>query len=160
LYSTDKNREPPEDFELWSRLTRKYELSNIPEVLQIYREHPGSIARVRPNSFHDHLVTICAENIAWASGKSPYAPSAINIAALIHNAPHRIQERPNFLEMREILRQAVMGVIAVEDQLEFLREAEIRLDQLQDRWENTKQGKWSNNINNLLRKVKNKIKDL
>lgn len=158
-YSTDKDREPPEDFELWSRLARKYVLSNIPEILLFYRELPGSISRAEPNSLHDHLVTICAENIAWASGILPDAPSAINIAALVHNAPYRIIDQPNFQEMRETLKRAVIGIIAAEDQLEFLNEAEIRLDQLKSRWEIVFQKKRTKYISSFIRKVKNIIID-
>jgi hypothetical protein len=160
LYPTDKNREPPEDYELWSRLARKYTLSNIPEVLQIYRELPESISRVRPNSFYDHLVTICAENIAWASGTTSNSPSVINISALVHNAPDRIQGRPDFSEMREILKRAVIGIIVDEDQPEFLNEAETRVNQLKSRWENLYQNKRQRKITDLFRKVRNKLRNL
>src|SRR6267378_876440 len=38
VYSTDKTRQPPEDFELWSRIAREYAVANIPEMLHVYRE--------------------------------------------------------------------------------------------------------------------------
>ena len=43
-YCTDKNRQPPEDYELWSRIARKYRIANIAEVLHIYREMPQSMS--------------------------------------------------------------------------------------------------------------------
>ena len=45
LYSIDKTRQPPEDYELWSRVVREFEVANIPEPLVVYREMPGSMSR-------------------------------------------------------------------------------------------------------------------
>ena len=32
-YSTSKNRQPPEDYELWSRISRCFEIANLPDKL-------------------------------------------------------------------------------------------------------------------------------
>lgn len=45
-YTTDLKRQPPEDFELWSRIARSYQLANIPETLLLYREIQGSMSRI------------------------------------------------------------------------------------------------------------------
>ena len=37
-------RQPPEDYELWSRIARQYEVRNLPEQLLIYREMPKSLS--------------------------------------------------------------------------------------------------------------------
>ena len=37
LYCNDRSRQPPEDYELWSRVSRVFEVSNIPEIHLIYR---------------------------------------------------------------------------------------------------------------------------
>src|SRR5688572_15659262 len=71
MYCTDRMRQPPEDFELWSRIARENEVANIPEVLQVYRELPGSMSRDGAAPFLKRLVTISAENIAWAAGVLP-----------------------------------------------------------------------------------------
>ena len=116
LYSTDSARQPPEDFELWSRIARQFEVANIPELLHVYREIQGSVSRSGPSPFIDHIVTICAENLSWAVGLEPSNPHVVNIAALVHNADHRVQGRPDFAEMRQILAQAATRVAPGESQ--------------------------------------------
>lgn len=109
-YSTNRDRQPPEDYELWSRIARDYELANIPEILQVYREVPGSMSRVGKSPFLNHLVTISAENIAWAAGIGATNPQATNIAAIAHSAPDRIVGRPDFGEMQAIFVRAAERV--------------------------------------------------
>jgi hypothetical protein len=134
-YCTDRNRQPPEDFELWSRIARVYEVANIPEVLHIYREIEGSMSRVGESPFIRHLVTICAENIAWAAGSEPSDPQVVNIAALAHGAAHQTQGRRDFVAMRDIFRRAAIRVTGVE-QARFAREAEARVNTFRYRlWE-------------------------
>lgn len=65
VYSTDHLRQPPEDYELWSRVARNFEVANIPEELLVYREVPASMSRDKNNSFVDRLVAISAENLGW-----------------------------------------------------------------------------------------------
>jgi len=62
-YCEDKSRQPPEDYELWSRIARKYRVANIPEVLTIYREVAGSMSRDGENPFLTKVIGIAAENI-------------------------------------------------------------------------------------------------
>ncbi len=45
-YATDRSRQPPEDYELWSRLARRYKVANLPERLTVFREMPRSLSRV------------------------------------------------------------------------------------------------------------------
>jgi glycosyltransferase involved in cell wall biosynthesis len=110
-YCTDSRRQPPEDFELWSRLAREHEVANIPEVLHLYREVGGSMSRDGISPFLEHLVTICAENIAWGAGTDPGNPQAVNIAALVHSATHRLQGQPDFRAMTRIFVRAARRVV-------------------------------------------------
>lgn len=64
-YSTDPSRQPPEDYELLSRIARVWKTANIPQVLQIYREVRGSMSRVTSNPFDAKVVQIASEN--WAA---------------------------------------------------------------------------------------------
>jgi glycosyltransferase involved in cell wall biosynthesis len=134
-YCTDRNRQPPEDFELWSRIARVYAVANIPEVLHIYREIEGSMSRLGESPFMKHVVTICAENIAWAAGSEPSDPQVVNIAALAHCADHQIQGRPDFVAMRDIFRRAAIRVTG-DEQARFAKEAEDRVNAFRYRqWE-------------------------
>jgi hypothetical protein len=63
-YSEDKSRQPPEDYELWSRISRKYKVANIPEVLTVYREVAGSMSRTGVNPFLNNVIQISAENLS------------------------------------------------------------------------------------------------
>ena len=143
LYATDTSRQPPEDFELWSRIARKFKVANIPEVLHVYREIPKSMSRNGINPFLDHLVTICTENIAWRAGIALPNASVTNIAALVHGAQHRLQGTPNFREMHALLKRAVIGTISTEDPTRFIHEAEKRLYALQFAyWDRRLHNRW------------------
>lgn len=132
-YSTDRARQPPEDFELWSRIAREFDVANLPEVLHVYREVEGSMSRIGPSPFMEQLVTICAENVAWAAGADPADAQVLNIAAIEHDAHHRMQSEPDFRTMRGILRRAARRVAGDQDQ-RFAREADRRVGALRRRW--------------------------
>lgn len=89
-YCTDTNRQPPEDYELWSRLIRSFEAANIPECLQIYREVKQSMSRAGENPFLTRLIRISAENLAWAAGKAEPDEAFFAIAALANGAAEQV----------------------------------------------------------------------
>jgi glycosyltransferase involved in cell wall biosynthesis len=139
VYCTDRSRQPPEDFELWSRIAREYAVANIPEVLHDYREIEGSMSRLGESPFVKHLVTICAENIAWAARAEPSDRHVVNIAALAHGAGDRIQGKLDFDSMRDIFRRAAMRVTG-DDQARFAGEAEARIKGLRYRLSESRHG--------------------
>ncbi len=154
-YSTDRERQPPEDYELWSRIARNYEVANIPEILQIYREIPGSMSRTGLSPFLNQLVTISAENIAWASNVPANDPSPVNIAALIHNANHRLLGEPDFRSMYAVLQKAVARVSQNDASLE--REARYRVDHLKYAYWTAKHPGISHRFVYYMQKAKSKI---
>jgi len=126
-YSTDRARQPPEDYELWSRLSRQGQVANLAEPLLIYREVQGSMSRLGPSPFRDHLVRISAENIAMAAGVNPGDAAALHLAALTHGATDLIQ-RPDFEAMRKMLHAAVDSI--EKNSVELHREANERVQAL------------------------------
>jgi glycosyltransferase involved in cell wall biosynthesis len=86
LYTMDPRRQPPEDFELWSRIARAFEVANLPERLLAYREMPASMSRDGANPFLEKLLLLCAENIAWWNGLERPDQSCRDAAALLHAA--------------------------------------------------------------------------
>jgi hypothetical protein len=110
LYSIDPSRQPPEDFELWSRVARRFDVANLPDVLHAYREVPTSMSRTGPSPFLEHLVTISAENVGLAAGVGPHDPDAINIAAISHGAYHRVIGSPDFSSMSTMFSSAARQV--------------------------------------------------
>lgn len=84
-YSTDPERQPPEDFELWSRLLRISNATNIPEVLVHYREVSSSMSRVMKREFVERMAHVSAENLVYWVGCTGRAvnPEVAKFAAQI-----------------------------------------------------------------------------
>lgn len=106
LYSTDPARQPPEDYELWSRLARRFRLANLPERLTIYREVPNSISRASARPFLEKLVTISSENLALATGAGEPQQTHIGIAALTHDLEASVSPALDFRAVSAVIRQA------------------------------------------------------
>lgn len=109
-YCEDKSRQPPEDYELWSRVARKFKMANLPEVLMAYREVPGSMSRTGLNPFLSRIVSISAENIAWYSGRDVKSPEVVAISKLAHGVYEGIPPRANFSGMASVLKDAAASI--------------------------------------------------
>lgn len=110
-YSEDSARQPPEDYELWSRVMKKYKLANLPEVLLAYREVEGSMSRTGLNPFLPNLIKISSENIAWASGLSVDSSEVIAISKLSRGVYDQIPRGTSFSGMQAVLRQAAHKIV-------------------------------------------------
>jgi hypothetical protein len=133
-YTTDPARQPPEDYELWSRLSRIGSVANVGQVLLVYREIPGSMSRVGPSPFRSRLITLCAENIAIAAGLPRDDHSARAIAALIHGDPSVLIQPPDFERMEDVLLMAIQSLSASDSQTPFRKDAIARIHALQAGW--------------------------
>jgi glycosyltransferase involved in cell wall biosynthesis len=106
-YTTDRSRQPPEDYELWSRIARRFRVANLPERLTIYREVPTSMSRDGSDPFKEKLILISAENIAAATIQVPEPrPIHRDIASLIHGAPEKMSRGADIGEMCAVLAEA------------------------------------------------------
>ena len=63
-YCEDRARQPPEDYELWSRLAPHHEVANIGQVLTAYREVASSMSRTGTSPFQRNVLQISTENLA------------------------------------------------------------------------------------------------
>lgn len=106
VYTTDPARQPPEDYELWSRISRHYRVANLPERLTVYREVPSSMSRDSRQPFLEKLVTISSENLAHATGAAAPQQVHIDIAALTHNAQARVSKNPDIKAMLAVVSEA------------------------------------------------------
>jgi hypothetical protein len=111
-YCTDPARQPPEDYELWSRIARRFRVANLPEHLTIYREVSNSMSRNRTAAFVDKIVTISAENLAAATGAGSPGRVHWDIAALTHRAVGRTSATPDIDSMCQTIREAGDRIIA------------------------------------------------
>lgn len=85
-YATDRRRQPPDDYELWSRVARNYRIANIPEYLVQYREVSSSISRTR--SFISQMQVIAGENMAYWVGVGPdYSDLSSHIMDVMQLSP-------------------------------------------------------------------------
>lgn len=132
-YATDPMRQPPEDFELWSRLAREFDVANLPEVLHAYREVSTSMSRSGPAPFLNRIVTIAGENIAWAAGLEAADPRPTTIAALAHGTYERVTRPPDFVSLRNVMRQAV-GRISLDEVERLQSDSDGLMDGLESRW--------------------------
>ena len=110
VYSEDKSRQPPEDYELWSRVMKKYKLANLPDALTVYREVQGSMSRTGLNPFVPHLVRISAENIAWASGLEVDAPEVIALSRLSHGVYEGIPRGMRLSRLKAVINAAAARI--------------------------------------------------
>jgi hypothetical protein len=133
-YTTDPARQPPEDYELWSRLSRIGSVGNVGQVLLVYREIPGSMSRVGPSPFRSRLITISAENIAAAAGLPIGDPSVRAIAALTHGDAASLQPHLDFGRMQEVLLQAIQSVASGDALTPLRQDARARVQAMKGAW--------------------------
>lgn len=106
-YSTDRSRQPPEDYELWSRIARRYRVANLPERLTIYREVPTSMSREGVDPFKEKLILISAENLAAATIQTPQPRRVhLDIASLVHGVPERMSRDADIEAMCAVIVEA------------------------------------------------------
>jgi hypothetical protein len=114
VYTTDPARQPPEDYELWSRIARHYRVGNLAERLTIYREVPSSMSRAGAQPFLLKLVTISSENLAYATGIMRPQQVHIDIAALVHSAELPISAKLDVKRMCDVIAEAGCGIVGGE----------------------------------------------
>ncbi|WP_262964758.1 glycosyltransferase family 2 protein [Methylobacter psychrophilus] len=100
-YSSDPLCCPPEDYELWSRLARRFKVANLSERLVIYREVAQSISRSQHSRILENVITIAAENLAHIIGLSQPNDLCFDVAAIHHSAFHRLSGQPNIKQICE-----------------------------------------------------------
>lgn len=111
-YSEDSSRQPPEDYELWSRVMRTYKLANLPDVLMVYREVKGSMSRTGISPFLHNLIQISAENIAWASGLPVDSSEVIALSRLNRGVYDQIPRGMKLSGMIAALNGAAKKIMA------------------------------------------------
>lgn len=157
-YTTDPSRQPPEDFELWSRIVRKYKVANLSEPLLIYREVPSSITRTV--DFKEKLIQICSENLAFMAQLEKPNIDTWNIAALYHNAPDLINSSSfNFSRLENLLRQIADRVDKISPGGNATAEVDILLRQFIGRIPNhLESNKTKLSFAGATQRIKNKIR--
>lgn len=110
-YSTNTDRQPPEDYELWSRVSRKYEVANIPDVLHIYREAKDSMSRTGIHPFIGNVVKISSENLCFVFGRSIPDFELTQLSALVNGEYEKVSFPPNLWRMSSLICCAAQRLI-------------------------------------------------
>jgi glycosyltransferase involved in cell wall biosynthesis len=111
-YSEDRSKQPPEDYELWSRVMRRYKVANLPVVLVAYREVPNSMSRTGNSPFLPNLIRLSAENIAWASGFAVDSPEVVALSKLSHGVNDGIPNGVSYSQLRSLIDVAIKRIAA------------------------------------------------
>ena len=104
-YSEEKDIKA-EDYELWSRVARQYEIANIPEALQIYRDVPNSKLKNERSVIRENVINISITNLAWTTERAFDDPVVNDLSALAHGAYHRVHGHSTLHELTEVLFEA------------------------------------------------------
>lgn len=131
-YSTDRDRQPPEDYELWSRIARRWCVANIPEILHVYREMPQSMSRTGDNPFLKNVLTISGENLSWYTSGRYSEQSIQDLTVLIHGQYSLFSRRTALKEMVAIIHTAARNLAdeAGVDSISIHDEIQLRVNNL------------------------------
>lgn len=64
LYSTELDKRPPEDYDLWCRLSEKFDMENVPQRLILYRELQSGMSQSNRRSFLNNVKRISVKTIS------------------------------------------------------------------------------------------------
>lgn len=103
LYSTGSPLLFPEDYDLWSRIAREFEIANIPEMLQVYRRGPESITRLVDKAYIDRATEISIGNMCYVLGRDLSEQAICDLAALTNGGFHRVVSKPSFRRIATVL---------------------------------------------------------
>jgi glycosyltransferase involved in cell wall biosynthesis len=109
-YSTDPERQPPEDRELWTRLALHHDLANIPEVLVRYREVDGSLSRLFGNPEARRSVLVCTEYAARLMGQPLDTPDLRDLVELMQGTPSNGTLTTPYGRLRDLLAEVSQRV--------------------------------------------------
>lgn len=109
-YTEEKSRQPPEDYELWSRVARQNKIANLPDVLLGYREVPNSMSRKVKNPFLKNVMKISAENITIACGSSVEPKEINSLVYIMHSSFEDMHFDISYKKSKSILERALSGV--------------------------------------------------
>lgn len=117
VYCTDISRQPPEDYEYVSRVSRKYDVANLAERLVIYRETDNSLSsQIRPenlkkgNSFSSRLALISSENLMLSARSKGLTDDILNFGAIYHSSFDLVKSTPKLAPIKKLLIRACENI--------------------------------------------------
>jgi len=98
-YPIDPQRNPPEDFDLWSRLALRGKLANLPEEVLLYREVPGSISRAKSDLISQRGHAIAVENVCRVLGMQAI-PAICDLVSAMRLESHRLSSKVSWSDVQ------------------------------------------------------------
>lgn len=95
-----------EDYDLWSRIMREFDVSNLPEVLHVYRDAPNSKLKRERDAILENVISISMANLSWVTKRDWNDPVINDLVALSHGAYHWVQGYVTSEDLRALLFQA------------------------------------------------------
>ena len=103
VYSTDPERNPPEDFDLWLRIARHFKVANLPIPLLVYREVPSSISRVKADLLQSRAIGIACENLQKQLALDASEKNLRDLIACLRHLPERLSSTPDWRSLMQLL---------------------------------------------------------
>lgn len=122
-YPLDPARNPPEDFDLWSRISRISRVANLPEILTIYREVPNSISRERHELIQARVRIIAIENLKYLLGNNINEALLSDMVSVGRMTFGNMSELPNWKALSKLVDdiEENIGARFPEDKAEISR---------------------------------------
>jgi glycosyltransferase involved in cell wall biosynthesis len=126
-YPVDAQRNPPEDFDLWSRMAMQGRLANLHEEVLLYREVPNSISRAKAELISARGRSIAIENVCRALHIEANGVVA-DLVAVMRIEPQHLSAAPSWPEMH-VLAQGLLQSMSARfpDEVAELRQAHDQL---------------------------------
>lgn len=118
-----------EDYDLWSRIMREFDVSNLPEMLHVYRDAPNSKLKRERDAILENVINISMANLSWVTKRDRNDPVINDLAALSHGAYHRVQGYATSDDLLALLFEAADRVSGGGD-----APAELLRERVQARW--------------------------
>lgn len=124
LYSENPEHYPPEDYDLWLRIARRYPIVNLPRVLLEYSEIPTSISRTKEQLIQERAKKMSIHAIATLctnAGHNPIlAASPLSKPATISTLIDCANGRPTPITFSQFLQlQSLISTIGEQIALRF-----------------------------------------
>ena len=133
-FNENNDKVPPEDYEMWSRIAKKSNVANIPEVLVYFREHSSSMSYNKPLKLRYNAAKISIDNILYFSGQENYK-IANSIATIYYGLDNILDEKINFLEIKNLLFSIIRKLeISKNDRNSFYMDTRKLILKLRIKW--------------------------
>lgn len=109
-YATDPARQPPEDYELWSRMARHAKIANIPQVLVRYREVETGMSHAGKAPFAPMVYKISCENMAMTLAGLPVAAAGKDLVSLMQHYPRPLNLCCSWNSLRQAMNALAQRV--------------------------------------------------